>query len=109
MTALATYALLGLAIVSEIVATSALKASEGMTRAVPVVLVVTGYALAFYLLALTLRTLPVGFVYGIWSGLGVIGVAIVGILLFGEALNAVKIGGIMLIAIGVILLRSGSL
>ena len=109
MTPLLSYGLLGLAILSEIVATSALKASDGMTRSLPAMLVVGGYAVAFYLLALTLRTMPVGFVYGVWSGLGVIGVAIVGILVFGEVLTAAKIAGITLIVAGVVLLKTGSL
>jgi small multidrug resistance pump len=102
------YALLALAIASEVIATTALKASDGMTRVMPSILVVGGYALAFYLLALTLRTMPVGFVYGVWSGLGVIGVALAGIVLFGEALNAVKVAGVALIVGGVVLLRNGS-
>ena len=108
MTAALTWSLLGLAILSEVVATSALKASDGMTRLVPGLVVVGGYAIAFWLLALTLRTLPVGFVYGVWAGLGVIGVAIVGALFFGETLGAVKIIGFVLIVTGVILIKAGS-
>ena len=108
MTAVLTWFLLGLAILSEVVATSALKASDGMTRLAPGLVVVGGYAIAFWLLALTLRTLPVGFVYGVWAGLGVIGVAIVGALFFGEALGAIKITGFVLIVTGVILIKAGS-
>lgn len=108
MTAALTWSLLGLAILSEVVATSALKASDGMTRLVPGLVVVGGYAIAFWLLALTLRTLPVGFVYGVWAGLGVIGVAIVGALFFGETLGAIKIIGFVLIVTGVILIKAGS-
>ncbi len=108
MTSILTWFLLGLAILSEVVATSALKASDGMTRLVPGLVVVGGYAIAFWLLALTLRTLPVGFVYGVWAGLGVIGVAIVGALFFGEALGTIKIIGFVLIVSGVILIKAGS-
>ncbi len=108
MTSVLTWILLGLAILSEVVATTALKASDGMTRLLPSVVVVGGYAIAFWLLALTLRTLPVGFVYGVWAGLGVIGVAIVGALFFGEALGAIKIAGFLLIVTGVILIKAGS-
>lgn len=108
MTSLLSYTLLAIAIASEVVATSALKASDGMTRVVPAVLVVGGYALAFYLLALTLRTMPVGFVYGVWAGLGIVGVAIVGFFLFGEAFNTVKLAGMALVVAGVILLEVGS-
>lgn len=102
------FALLALAIASEILGTSALKASDGMTRPTPAVIVVASYALAFYLLALSLRTLPVGFVYAIWAGLGTVGVAIVGMLVFGEAMPATKIAGMALIVGGVVLLNLGS-
>lgn len=100
------YALLGLAIASEVIATSALKASYGMTRLGPAALVVIGYAAAFYLLAQCLKTLPVGSVYAIWSGLGIVGVALIGAVLFGESLGAVKLAGIALIIAGVSLLKS---
>jgi len=100
------YALLGLAIASEVIATSALKASYGMTRLAPAALVVVGYAAAFYLMAQTLKTLPVGSVYAIWSGLGVVGVAVIGAILFGESLGPVKLAGIALIIAGVALLKS---
>ena len=69
---------LAIAIVSEVVATSALKAAEGFTRFVPSVLVVVGYALAFYFLSLTLRTIPLGVAYAVWAGVGVALVALVG-------------------------------
>lgn len=108
MTSVLTWFLLGFAILSEVVATSALKASDGMTRLIPGLVVVGGYAIAFWLLALTLRTLPVGFVYGVWAGLGVIGVAIVGALFFGESLGVIKIVGFVLIVSGVILIKAGS-
>lgn len=108
MTSVLSYSLLGLAIASEIIATSALKASDGMTRIVPGLVVVAGYAIAFWLLALTLRTMPVGFVYGVWAGLGVVGVAVVGIVFFGEGFGPAKAAGIALIVAGVILLKTGS-
>lgn len=105
MSTATSYTFLGLAIVSEILATSALKASYGMTRLLPALLVVGGYAVAFYLLALTLKTLPVGFVYAIWSGLGIVGVAIAGAVLFGEAFTSLKIAGMGLIVAGILLLN----
>jgi multidrug transporter EmrE-like cation transporter len=89
-----------------VIATSALKASYGMTRLAPAVLVVIGYGAAFYLLAQTLKTLPVGAVYAIWSGLGMVGVALIGAILFGEPIGAVKLAGIALIIAGVALLKS---
>jgi len=77
-----------------------------MTRLAPAVLVVIGYGAAFYLLAQTLKTLPVGAVYAIWSGLGMVGVALIGAILFGEPIGAVKLAGIALIIAGVALLKS---
>lgn len=104
---LASYLLLALAIAAEVVATSALKASEGMTRLLPSAIVVAGYGLAFLLLSHTLKTLPVGFVYALWSGLGVIGVAFVGAWVFGEAFGTVKLAGMALILLGVVLVKAG--
>lgn len=105
MSTATSYTFLGLAIASEILATSALKASDGMTRLLPALVVVAGYAVAFYLLALTLKTMPVGFVYALWSGLGIVGVAIMGALLFGEAFSPLKIAGMGLIVAGILLLN----
>ena len=66
---------LSLAIIAEVVATLALKASEGFTRTLPVLIVVIGYATAFYCMSLSLRSIPVGIVYAVWSGVGIILVA----------------------------------
>lgn len=108
MTLTVAYILLGFAILSEVIATSALKASYGMTRLAPGVIVIIGYMIAFYLMALSLKVLPVGFVYAIWAGLGIIGVAIVGAVLFDEAFTASKIAGMALIVVGVILVKGTS-
>ena len=66
------YALLGVAIVAEVIATSALKASDGFTRLWPSVVTVIGYGIAFFCLSLTLRTIPTGIAYAIWSGVGIV-------------------------------------
>ena len=100
--------LLAGAIVAEVVATSALKASEGFTRAAPALLVVLGYALAFYLLALTLRSIPVGVAYAIWSGLGIVLIAAVGWLFYGQRLDAPALIGMSLIVVGVLLMNLSS-
>lgn len=71
-------------------------------------IVVGGYALAFYLLALTLKTLPVGFVYAIWAGLGVVGVALVGMLVFGDQMTLAKTAGMVLTVTGVALMHLGA-
>jgi small multidrug resistance pump len=94
-----------LAILSEVVGTVALKASEGMVRLGPSVLVVIGYGLSFYLLALVLKQIPLGIAYAIWSGLGTAGAVVAGILLWRESLNLAGIVGILLIIVGVILLN----
>lgn len=99
------YAALTVAILSEVVATSALKASDGFTRLTPSAIVIAGYGLAFILLAQTLRVLPVGVVYAIWAGLGVVGVAFVGTLFFGEAFGMIKAVGIAMIISGVVVVH----
>ncbi len=101
------YLLLALAIACEVAGTTALKASDGMTRLWPSLVVVAGYGLAFLLLGHALRTLPVGLVYAIWAGLGVVGVALIGALLFGESFGATKTAGIALILLGVVLVKTG--
>ena len=96
---------LSVAIVLEVVATSALKASDGFTRLLPSVLVVVGYSAAFYTLSITLRTMPVGVVYAVWSGVGVVLITLVGWLLFKQALDWPAFIGIALISAGVMVLN----
>ena len=93
------------AIVFETIGTSALKASEGFTRLWPSVLVVVGYAISFYLLSLTLKAIPVGIAYGIWSALGVLLIAVIGWLVFGQKLDTAAILGLSLIVAGVIVIQ----
>ena len=97
--------ILGVAIVSEVIATSALKAADGFTRLLPSAIVLVGYGIAFYCLSLVLRTLPVGIVYAIWSGAGVALIALVGWLIYGQALDLPAIVGIGLIVAGVVVLN----
>ncbi len=99
------YALLGLAIVSEVVGTSALKLSDGFTRLVPSATVVIGYSVSFWLLSITLKALPVGFVYAVWSGVGVAAIALIGVVWFGENLSWAGVAGIALIIAGVTVLQ----
>ena len=96
---------LALAIASEIVATVSLKLSDGFTKPLPVVAVVAGYGLSFYALSITLRTIPLGVVYAIWSGVGTVAVVVIGLFLFRETLDAVKVAGIGLIIAGVVVLN----
>jgi small multidrug resistance pump len=99
---------LALAIGSEVVATVSLKLSDGFTRPVPATVVVAGYALSFYALSITLRTIPLGVVYAIWSGVGTAAVVVIGLFLFRETLDLVKVVGIGLIIGGVVLLNGGT-
>ena len=94
--------LLGAAILFELIATSALKASDGFTRWMPSALTVVGYALSFYLLSLTLKRMEVGVVYAIWSGAGTAAMAVIGYFLFKESMSVVKVISIALIVLGVI-------
>ncbi|WP_136679692.1 multidrug efflux SMR transporter [Neptunomonas sp. XY-337] len=93
-----------IAIISEVVATSALKQSEGFTRLLPSGLVVVGYGLAFYFLSLTLKSIPLGVAYAIWSGVGVALIALVGWLLYGQRLDLPALLGLGLIVAGVLLI-----
>lgn len=93
------------AILFEVVGTSALKASNGFTRPGPSVLVVLGYGAAFYLLALSLRQIPLGIAYAIWSGVGTAGAVLIGVLVWREVLDLPRILGIGLIVAGVIILN----
>ncbi len=96
---------LALAIVAEVVATSALKATEGFTRPWPSLIVVAGYVLAFYMLSLVLRTIPVGVAYAIWAGMGIVLVALVGALVFGQRPDLPAVLGITLIIAGVVVIQ----
>lgn len=96
---------LAVAIVAEVAATSALKAAEGFTRLGPSLIVVAGYAVSFYFLSLTLRSIPVGIVYAIWSGIGIALITLVGWIVYHQSLDTPGLVGIGLIVAGVIVLN----
>ena len=96
---------LGLAILSEVIATSALKESESFSKLLPSILVVVGYALAFVFLSFTLRTIPVGVAYAIWSGLGVVLIGLVAWFYFDQKLDAPALLGMVLIVSGVVVMN----
>ena len=102
--------LLSVAIVAEVFGTSFLKASEGFSKFWPSVAVIVGYVVAFYFLALSLKFIPVGIAYAIWAGVGVVLIALIGWVVFGQSLDLPAIIGITLIITGVIILNvfSGS-
>ena len=99
------YAYLAVAIVFEVIATSALKATEGFTRLGPSIVTLVGYALAFYFLSLTLKTIPVGIVYAVWSGAGVVLIAAIGWIYYRQALDTPGLVGIGLILAGVLVVN----
>ncbi|HLI11181.1 MAG TPA: multidrug efflux SMR transporter [Alphaproteobacteria bacterium] len=94
-----------IAILSEVAATSALKASDGFAHAIPSAVVVAGYAVAFYCLSLALREIPVGVAYAIWSGAGIVLLAIIGYVLYRQSLDLAAVIGIALILAGVLVLN----
>ena len=96
---------LTIAIIAEVIGTSFLKTSEGFTKLLPSLAVVLGYGVAFFFLSLTLRTLPVGIAYAIWSGVGVSLVTLVAWITFDQRLDLAGILGIALIICGVIVLN----
>ncbi|MEL6523743.1 MAG: multidrug efflux SMR transporter [Pseudomonadota bacterium] len=97
---------LAVAITGEIIGTMSLKASNGFTNLAYGGLAAVGYGVAFYFLALVLRTIPVGIAYAIWSGAGVAAVSILGIILFGQKLDFAAVCGLSLIVAGVIVLNT---
>jgi len=99
------YLYLFVAIVAEVIATSALKASDGFSRLRPSAVTVVGYGVAFYFLALTLRTMPTGIAYAIWSGVGIVLISAVGWIWFRQALDLPAIVGMGLIVAGVIVVN----
>src|SRR5690606_37451630 len=105
MTLYQAYLYLGIAIVAEVVATTAHKASDGFTRLGPSVLTVLGYAMAFYCLALTLRVIPTGVAYAIWSGVGLVLISVAGWLVFRQSLDLPGIIGMGLILAGVVVIN----
>lgn len=94
-----------IAILSEVAATSALKASDGFRNLLPSAVVVVGYGSAFYFLSLALRTIPMGVAYAIWSGIGIVLISLAGLVLYGQKLDLAALAGIALIIAGVFVLQ----
>lgn len=99
------YVLLGGAIALEVAATTAMKSSNGFTRLVPSVLCVLGYCISFYLLAQTLKIIPTGVAYAIWSGVGIVLISTIAWLFHGQKLDAGAMLGMALIVAGVIVIN----
>ncbi|KFL25286.1 DMT family transporter [Paradevosia shaoguanensis] len=99
------YLYLAVAIIAEVIATSALKASDGFTQLLPSVVVLIGYGVAFFFLSLTLRTMPVGIAYAIWSGIGIVLVSAIGWIAYGQRLDLPAFVGLGLIIAGVLVVN----
>jgi len=99
------YLYLALAIGCEVLGTSFLQRSQGFTRLWPSVITTLGYVLAFYLLSLTLRTVPMGVAYAIWAGSGVVLIALIGWIWQGQVLDGPALAGMALIVLGVLVIQ----
>lgn len=100
--------MLVVAIIGEVVATTALKLSDGFTRPVPSITVIIGYGIAFYFLSLTMRQLPMGLIYAVWSGAGIVLIAMIGRIFFAQTLQPASLIGIGLIIAGIVILNLGT-
>lgn len=99
------YIYLVIAIVAETIGTTALQASEQFSRLWPSILVVVAYGISFFMMALALKFMPVGIVYAIWSGLGIVLIAIIGFLMFGQRLDLPALLGLSLIILGILIIH----
>jgi len=98
---------LAVAILAEVAASTALRTAEGFTRPLPSLLVVAGYAAAFYFLSLTLEAIPLGVSYAIWSGVGISLISLAGWIFYRQALSPMELLGVFLIGLGVVILKVG--
>lgn len=96
---------IGIAIIAEVVATTSLKASKEFTLLLPSLVVVVGYGIAFYFMTISLRVLPVGIMYAIWSGVGIVLVSILGFVVYKQTLDTPAILGLSLIIAGVLVIN----
>ncbi|SDS88137.1 DMT family transporter [Pseudomonas oryzae] len=99
------YFYLAIAITAEVVATTALKAVDGLQRPLPLLLVVAGYLTAFWMLSLVMRSIPVGIAYAIWAGLGIVLVSLAALFLYGQRLDLPAVLGMVLIVGGVLVIQ----
>ena len=94
-----------MAIIAEVIATTALRAADGFTQLWPSIISIAGYVVAFYFLSLTLRTMPVGIAYAIWSGVGIVLISLAGWLLYKQLLDLPAMIGMGLIMAGVVVIN----
>lgn len=99
------YLYLVIAIMAEVAGTTALKSSEGFTKLLPSIVVLVGYGAAFYFLSLVLKNIPVGVAYAIWSGAGIVLISVVGLVMYGQKLDAPAIIGMAFIIFGIVIMN----
>ena len=102
------YIYLIVAVIAETIGTTALQASDQFTRLWPSVLVVIAYAFAFYFLGVALKYIPVGIAYALWSGLGIVLIALIGFLVFGQMLDFAALVGLAMIIGGIVVIQAFS-
>lgn len=99
------YLILAFAVFAEVIATSALASIEGLSRPVPLLLVVVGYVISFFLLSIVVKSIPIGVAYAIWSGMGIVLVAVVGMVFYQQRPDVAAIAGMLLIISGVVIMQ----
>lgn len=102
------YAFLAIAIVCEVIATTSMKALDGFSKPLPLLLVVVGYGVSFWMLSLVVKTVPVGIAYAIWAGLGIVLVSLAAAWLYGQKLDLAAMLGMSLIVAGVVVIQAFS-
>ncbi|WP_447884859.1 DMT family transporter [Serratia fonticola] len=100
------YILLAAAIAAEVVATTSMKALSGLSKPLPLVLVVGGYAIAFWLLSIVVQTIPVGIAYATWAGMGIVLVSVASYFIYGQKLDFFAIAGMLMIVCGVVFIQA---
>jgi small multidrug resistance pump len=99
------YVYLAIAIAAEVIATTSMKAIDGFNKPLPLILVIGGYAIAFWMLTLVVRSIPVGIAYAIWAGLGIVLVSIAALVLYQQKLDAPAMLGMGMIVSGVVVIQ----
>lgn len=99
------YFYLAIAITAEVIATTSMKALDGFNKPLPLVLVIAGYAVSFWMLSLVVKTIPVGVAYAVWAGLGIVLVSIAAAILYDQALDLAAVAGMALIIAGVVVIQ----
>ncbi|MBX8544513.1 multidrug efflux SMR transporter [Pseudomonas cichorii] len=99
------YYLLAIAICAEVIATTSMKAVKGLSTPLPLLLVIAGYGIAFWMLILVMRTIPVGITYAIWSGMGIVMVSIAAFFIYGQKLDLAALLGMGMIVLGVVVIQ----